>query len=166
MIYNYWCPTYVLYFGRFSEEKGIGTLIQAAKELPDVHFIFAGTGPLDSEINGVANIKNVGFQKGENLEKLIREAKFSVYPSEWYENCPFSVMESQMYGTAVLGANIGGIPELIRVGETGELFESGNKEELKSKIREMSQKQYKVDGVSFDTVDEYCRKLMKIYKGE
>lgn len=157
---------YVLYFGRFSEEKGIGTLIQAAKELPEVQFIFAGTGPLESEINGVANITNVGFQKGEALEKLIREAKFSVYPSEWYENCPFSVMESQMYGTPVLGADIGGIPELIEVGKTGELFESGNKEELKSKIKEMSSKQYKVDSVSFDTVDEYCQKLMKIYKKE
>ena len=157
---------YVLYFGRFSEEKGIGTLIQAAKELPDVQFILAGTGPLESEINGVANIKNVGFQKEEALEKLIREAKFSVYPSEWYENCPFSVMESQMYGTPVLGADIGGIPELIEVGKTGELFESGNKEELKSKIKEMSEKQYKVDSVSFDTVDEYCQKLMKIYRGE
>lgn len=154
---------YVLYFGRFSEEKGIGTLIQAAKELPDVQFIFAGTGPLESEINGVENIKNVGFQKGQALERLIREAKFSVYPSEWYENCPFSVMESQMYGTPVLGADIGGIPELISVGQTGELFESGNKEELKSKIREMSEKQYKVDSVNFDTVDEYCQKLMRIY---
>ena len=157
---------YILYFGRFSEEKGIGTLIQAAKELPDVQFIFAGTGPLESEISGVKNIKNVGFQKGEALEKLIREAKFSVYPSEWYENCPFSVMESQMYGTPVLGADIGGIPELIRVGETGELFESGNKEELKNKIKQMSSKQYKVEKVSFDTVDEYCQKLMRIYRGE
>lgn len=154
---------YVLYFGRFSEEKGIGTLIQAAKELPDIQFIFAGTGPLEESINGVENIKNVGFQKGAALEKLIREAKFSVYPSEWYENCPFSVMESQMYGTPVLGADIGGIPELIRVGQTGELFESGNKEELKNKIREMSSKQYKIDGVDFDTVDEYCKKLMRIY---
>lgn len=157
---------YVLYFGRFSEEKGIGTLIQAAKELPDINFIFAGTGPLENEINGVANIKNVGFQKGEALEALIRGAKFSVYPSEWYENCPFSVMESQMYGTPVLGADIGGIPELIRVGETGELFESGNKKELKSKIREMSSKQYRTVVNNFDNVDEYCQKLTKIYRGE
>ena len=157
---------YVLYFGRFSEEKGIGTLIQAAQELPDINFIFAGTGPLGIEMNGVSNIKNVGFQKGETLEKLIREAKFSIYPSEWYENCPFSIMESLMYGTPVLGANIGGIPELIRAGETGELFESGNKEELKNKIREMSKKQYKVEGINFDTVDEYCQKLMRIYRGE
>ena len=71
-----------------------------------MQFIFAGTGPLEYSIKGVKNIKNVGFQKGEALEKLIREARFSIYPSEWYENCPFSVMESQMYGTPVLGANI------------------------------------------------------------
>lgn len=102
----------VLYFGRFSEEKGIGTLIKVCKELPDVQFIFAGTGPLEEMMNGVKNIKNVGFQKGEVLEKLIREAQFSIYPSEWYENCPFSVMESQMYGTLVLGANIGGMGDV------------------------------------------------------
>ena len=128
---------YVLYFGRFSEEKGIGTLIKVCKELPDVQFIFAGTGPLEETVNGIKNIKNVGFQKGEALEKLIREARFSIYPSEWYENCPFSVMESQMYGTPVLGANIGGIPELIQVGKTGELFESGNAEDLKKKIEKL-----------------------------
>ena len=128
---------YVLYFGRFSEEKGIGTLIKVCKKLPDVQFIFAGTGPLEETVNGIKNIKNVGFQKGEALEKLIREARFSIYPSEWYENCPFSVMESQMYGTPVLGANIGGIPELIQVGKTGELFESGNAEDLKGKIEKL-----------------------------
>lgn len=125
---------YVLYFGRFSEEKGIGTLIKVCKELSDIPFVFAGTGPLEETVNGVENIKNVGFQKGKELEKLIREARFSVYPSEWYENCPFSVMESQMYGTPVIGANIGGIPELIQIGKTGELFESGNYKDLKEKI--------------------------------
>ena len=162
---------YVLYFGRFSKEKGIGTLIEVCKKLPDVQFIFAGTGPLEEEINGISNIKNVGFQKGEALEKLIREARFSIYPSEWYENCPFSVMESQMYGTPVLGANIGGIPELISVGKTGELFESGNGEDLKSKIDELWNDKEKLDkysenckDISFDTIEEYCNKLIKIYE--
>lgn len=128
---------YVLYFGRYSQEKGIAALIQAAKELPEIPFVFAGSGPLEDVVEGVSNIRNVGFQRGEALETLIREARFTVYPSDWYENCPFSVMESQMYGTPVLGADIGGIPELIRTGETGELFESGNAAQLKEKIREL-----------------------------
>lgn len=125
---------YVLYFGRYSQEKGIATLVKAAKALPDIPFVFAGSGPLEHLLEGVPNIKNMGFQTGEALETLIREARFSVCPSECYENCPFSVMESQIYGTPVLGANIGGIPELIRIGETGELFESGNAEALRDSI--------------------------------
>ena len=164
---------YALYFGRFSEEKGIGTLIKVCKELPDVQFIFAGTGPLEDTINGVSNIKNVEFQRGEALEKLIREARFSIYPSEWYENCPFSVMESQMYGTPVLGAEIGGIPELIQVGKTGELFESGNAEDLKRKVQKLwgdkklcEQYSKNCKDISFDTIDEYYEKIMKVYRGE
>ena len=162
---------YVLYFGRFSEEKGIGTLIQVCKKLPDVQFVFAGTGPLEESINGIGNIKNVGFQKGEALEKLIREARFSIYPSEWYENFPFSVMESQMYGTPVLGANIGGIPELIQVNKTGELFESGNAEDLNNKIQKLwvnkdlcEEYSMNCKEISFDTIDEYYEQIMRIYK--
>lgn len=161
---------YVLYFGRFSEEKGIGTLLKVCKELPQVNFVFAGTGPLEEVVNGIPNIKNVGFQTGEALEQLIREARFSIYPSEWYENCPFSVMESQMYGTPVLGADIGGIPELIRVGKTGELFESGNATELKKQIEKLwndraltEQYSKNCKDIDFDTIAKYYEKLMKIY---
>lgn len=160
---------YVLYFGRYSQEKGIAALIHAAKELPEVQFVFAGSGPLEGMLEGVPNIRNVGFQSGEALEKLIREARFSVYPSEWYENCPFSVMESQMYGTPVLGADIGGVPELIQAGKTGELFASGNVEELKLQIQKLWNdsgllKHYAENcrAVSFDTVREYTEKLMKL----
>ena len=161
---------YVLYFGRYSQEKGIKTLVKAAGSLPDIPFVFAGSGPLEDEIDNVPNIKNIGFQKGEALEQLIREARFSVYPSEWYENCPFSVMESQMYGTPVLGADIGGIPELIRVGKTGELFESGNETELKSKIRRLWDDRDMLNtysdncrDIGFEDLNTYSREIMKIY---
>ena len=162
---------YVLYFGRYSQEKGIGTLIQVAKELPQVQFVFAGSGPLEMELEGVPNIKNVGFQTGEALEMFIREARLSVYPSEWYENCPFSVMESQMYGTPVLGADIGGIPELIRAGETGELFESGNAEELKRKIDDLWNDPRKLAAYTnackdlrFMDLGQYCAHLEQYYR--
>ena len=164
---------YVLYFGRFSREKGIDTLLKACRALPDIPFVFAGTGPLEGEIAGVPNIKNVGFQRGQALENLIRQARFSVYPSQWYENCPFSVMESQLYGTPVLGADIGGIPELIEVGKTGELFESGNAAQLEEKIRTLWEDRELTDRYSencahlrFDDVAAYTEKLLKLYRGE
>lgn len=164
---------YVLYFGRFSEEKGLLTLIKACRELPFVSFIFAGSGPLEKAIPAAENIKTVGFQTGDALKKLIREARFSVYTSEWYENCPFSVMESQMYGTPVLGADIGGIPELIDAGKTGELFRSGDCESLKTQITKLWNDKELTDRYSkncrnlkFDTLRRYYNKLMKIYNGE
>ena len=164
---------YVLYFGRFSREKGIDTLLKVCKALLDIPFVFAGTGPLEGEIAGVPNIKNVGFQRGQALENLIRQARFSVYPSQWYENCPFSVMESQLYGTPVLGADIGGIPELIEVGKTGELFESGNAAQLEKKIRTLWEDRELTDRYSencahlrFDDVAAYTEKLLKLYRGE
>lgn len=164
---------YIVYFGRFSEEKGIATLLNVVKQLPDIPFIFAGNGPLENEVNAVSNIENRGFLTGEVLRTLISEAQFSVFSSECYENCPFSVMESQMYGTPVLGANIGGIPELIREGETGELYTSGDAKQLKEKLLEMWNNKEKITAysnnckdITFDTLDVYYQKLIDIYTGE
>lgn len=161
---------YVLYFGRYSEEKGIHTLIKAAKELPEIPFVFAGNGPFEEEVNAVPNIKNMGFTTGSALADLITNATFSLIASECFENCPFSVMESQMLGTPVIGANIGGIPELIREGVDGELFESGNVEALKEKITVLwndkeHQEQYAASckSIIYDSVRTYCEKLMSIY---
>lgn len=164
---------YVLYFGRFAQEKGIRTLLNACRRLPEIPFIFAGNGPLETEVNAAENVTNVGFQTGDALKKLIAEAAFSIYPSEWYENCPFSVMESISYGTPVIGADIGGIPELVEQGRTGELFQSGDVDDLCDKMwklwndRELL-KEYteKCREKTFDTVEEYCSKLLKLYRKE
>ena len=163
---------YILYFGRFSEEKGIRTLVEAARRMPEVNFVFAGKGPLEDLVNNVDNIKNVGFKSGAELSDLIRRARASVYPSEWYENCPFSVMESQLYGTPVIGTDIGGIPELIRVGETGLLYNSGDVDALCDQIHVLWQDDDKArqmheacKDLSFESIDEYMDRLLKIYEG-
>lgn len=159
---------YVLYFGRFSEEKGIATLLKACRALPDIPFVFAGTGPLEELVEQTENVENRGFVTGSALAELIAGARFSVYPSEWYENCPFSVMESQMYGTPVLVSDLGGAPELVQAGSTGELFRGGDVEELTSHIRELWEdsercRRYR-EGCrtsKFCTVGEYCDKIVR-----
>lgn len=162
---------YVLYFGRYSEEKGIRTLVKAAGELPEIPFVFAGSGPLQDEVNSVSNIENKGFTTGSALADLISNASFSLIASECFENCPFSVMESQMLGTPVIGADIGGIPELIRKGVDGELFKSGSIEELKTAIRSLYNDTEKLGRyaeackeISYDSLQTYCQKLMDIYR--
>ena len=164
---------YVIYFGRFSEEKGTETLLEACKALPDISFVFAGTGPLEDKVNEVPNVDNRGFVKGDTLHRLISEARFSVYPSEWYENCPFSVMESQVYGTPVLVSDLGGAPELVQAGKTGELFRSGDAKELTEHIRTLWNnpelcRQYSENcrDINFDTVEEYCDKIVRSVYGK
>lgn len=164
---------YVLYFGRFSEEKGVKALVEVCKRLPDIPFVFAGTGPLEGMLGEAPNIENRGFLQGKALEETVRAARFSVCPSECYENCPFSVMESQLYGTPVVGARIGGIPELIEEGKTGVLFESGNTEALEAAIQGLWEAPDRMEAftqncrqLAFDTLPVYCEKLMKLYKGE
>lgn len=160
---------YVIYFGRFSEEKGIHTLLKVCNQLPDITFVFAGTGPLEEQVNQIRNIQNVGFQKGQALSHLIRGAKFSIIPSECYENCPFSVMESIACGTPVVASRIGGIPELIEEDRTGRLFSAGDEKELKKIVEELWKDSKQISDYSkacrerkFDTVASYSDKLVKL----
>lgn len=132
---------YFLYFGRLSEEKGLFTLLKAMRRLQQGTLYIVGDGPLYEPLRQTIaeyRLKNVhltGPKWNEELVSLISRARFTVLPSEWYENCPIALMESYAYGKPVLGANIGGIPEMIQHGETGLLFESYNVEDLAEKIR-------------------------------
>lgn len=161
---------YVLEFGHLSKDKGTLTLLEAASHMPETRFVFAGYGSAEEAIKSVPNAEFVGFKTGDELKRLIQKAAVSVYPSEWYENCPFSVIESQMYGTPVIGSRIGGIPELIDEGKTGLLFEAGNADDLELNLRMLLEDTEKLkiftdncSSVSFETPETYYEKLMQIY---
>ncbi|WP_455664329.1 glycosyltransferase [Phocaeicola sp.] len=129
---------YYCFIGRLSHEKGVRTLIEAANALPQHKLVVIGGGPLEDELKSMAgkHIELVGFKQWSEIKQLGGKARFSVIPSEWYENNPLSVIEAQCLGTPVLGARIGGIPELISEA-TGMTFESRNVENLNDKIQQM-----------------------------
>ncbi|MBQ3046356.1 MAG: glycosyltransferase family 4 protein [Clostridia bacterium] len=161
---------YVLEFGHLSKDKGTLTLLEAAKRMLETRFVFAGFGAAVDEIIKLPNAEYVGFKTGDELKTLIAKAACSVYPSEWYENCPYSVIESQIYGTPVIGSRIGGIPELISDGETGLLFESGNADDLYKKLHYLLETEGKLDEftancrtIQFETTESYLKKLIQIY---
>ena len=160
---------YVLEFGHLSKDKGTLTLLEVAKRMPDVKFVFAGFGSAVQEIKKVSNAEYVGFKKGEELKSLIAESAVTVCPSECYENCPYSVMESQIFGTPVVGAKRGGIPELIQNGKTGLLFEAGNADDLEDKIKTILKEENlekfteNCKEVVFETPDSYYQKLIQLY---
>lgn len=142
---------YFLFFGRLSYEKGVKTLIRAFAQLPDCRLKIVGTGPLEEELkqftrdNTLTNIEFLGYKRGQELVDLVANAHFVIVPSEWYENNPMTIIESYSVGTPVIGARIGGIPEIIIEGSSGYQFKSGDAEELVSVVN-------KADAV---TPDEY-----------
>lgn len=148
-----------------SHEKGAKTLIEAANQLP-YKLVIIGGGPLMDELKSVAhtNIEFVGFKQWNDIKQLVGKARFSVIPSEWYENNPLSVIEAQCLGTPVLGANIGGIPEL-----TDYTFSSGNIADLKTKIEKMWNSELDYQQIASDAqhrydAETYYDKLINIYK--
>lgn len=81
------------------------------------------------------NIKLLGFLKPEEVKKYISEASFVVIPSIWYENCPYSILETQAIGKPVIGANIAGIPELVKDKENGLIYDYDNVDELEKSMK-------------------------------
>jgi glycosyltransferase involved in cell wall biosynthesis len=139
----------IVYFGRLSNEKGLGTLIEASKGL-DVEVKIIGDGPLRNSLifrvknEKIKNVKFLGYKIGGELHRELRKSMFAVLPSECYENNPRSVMEAFALGKPVIGSRIGGIPELVRDGETGLTFEPGNVENLREKIKYLKENPNKI----------------------
>jgi glycosyltransferase involved in cell wall biosynthesis len=119
-----------LYFGRLAPEKGLDVLIRAGAKAK-VPIILVGTGPEEQSLKALAaslgaDVNFLGYRTGEDLFGIVRNARAVVMPSTWYENAPLTILESYALGRPVIGAGIGGIPEMIRDGETGAIVPPGD----------------------------------------
>jgi len=165
---------YYVYLGRLSNEKGVETLLKAASLQPNFRLKIIGDGPLKADLEkrySASHIEFMGYRSWDEIKILLGKARFMVIPSEWYENNPLSIIESLAVGTPVLGAAIGGIPELINK-ENGRLFKSGDLNDLSNKIGEMKaisdwdyQKISDTAKVHF-SAENYYRELISIYNSK
>ncbi len=170
---------YFLYFGRLSHEKGLHTLIEAFRQMPEASLKIVGTGPEEKELidyvrmNTIENIEFKGFKTGDALKQLVAEAAFVIVPSVCYENNPMTIIEAYSMGVPVIGAQIGGIPEILPDGKTGFLFAPKDVEGLKyavSRASRLNAAEYKAmrdNALQFaaDHFDEhlYYQKLIDFY---
>ncbi len=177
---NFGAGDYVLYLGRLSQEKGVHTLIEAMKRLPDVPLTLTGRGPYEDEIksqavqSGLKNLTLTGHLSGDTLRDAIRGCMAVVIPSEWYENCPLSLIEAYAYGKPVIGAKIGGLGDMVIDGETGYQFEAGNVDALAdtltkavgdpARLESMGRKAREVAEAQYGE-DSHYRRIMEIYCG-
>ncbi len=128
----------LLWVGRMSYEKGLGTLLKAlARSGSDLKLLLAGDGPEEGRLRALKEdlhlgdkVEFLGRVPREGVRELVLRSHGTVLPSEWFENAPLSLLESLALGRAVIGSEMGGIPEMLENKSTGWLFPAGNVDAL------------------------------------
>lgn len=165
---------YALFFGRLSIEKGILNLIKAMKNIKNGKLYIAGDGPQKNAIKKyieenkmVDRVKLLGYLKQEDIRKYIQKSKFVVVPSIWYENCPYSILETMEIGKPIIGSRIGGIPELIEENKNGYLYDYNNVEQLTECMKKLYENNDIVLEQSKNSKEIYEKKYCeKVYYNE
>lgn len=169
---------YVLYYGRLSYEKGIDSILELAKELPNIEFKIVGKGAEEEKILNYLkqhNIKNVdlmGFKSGIELQWIIAKAKITIQPSMCAETFGLTVIESMSLGTPVIVSDNGALKENID-SKSGFIYENNDKNQLKQlieKVYSMTKEEYKemekycIEKAENYSKDEYLSEILKLYK--
>jgi len=126
------------YIGRLSEEKGILNFIKAVPVIfnsldINVNILIGGSGPLESSINeylsegNIDKVQIMGWIPHEELPNYLNNIKLIVFPS-FTEGLPNLLLEAMACGTIVVATSVGGIPDVIKDGETGFLLENNSPE--------------------------------------
>lgn len=141
---------YCFYFGRLAGEKGVRTLLEAMTHNKPYPLHIAGSGPDEAYLkdyvkeNNLSTVTFLGYLAREDLIPQIQQSTFTLFPSEGYENYPMTILESFACGKPVIGSDIGAIPELIKDGWNGLLFQPGDSRKLAEKIQWMFDNPQKV----------------------
>lgn len=116
---------YFLFFGRLDETKGVFTLLEAMREVPERELLFVGEGAardgLEKRVTelGMTNVRFLGFKSGEELHSLVRGSICAVMPSRWYETFGLSAAEAMSQARPVIASKIGGLAEVVEDGVDG-----------------------------------------------
>lgn len=167
------------YFGRLSKEKGILNLIEAINNIPGAQLIIAGDGPERENIQAYIKehklenrITLLGYLNQNDIRENIRKCRFVTVPSIWYENCPYSILETMEIGKPIIGSKIGGIPELIQDGINGFTYEHNDVTKLTNILMKLfgndeTVKQFSKNSkqifIQNYSAEAYYNKLMTVY---
>ncbi len=130
---------YIAFAGRLSEEKGITTLLKAARMVPDCPIHLAGNGPLEEELKRQAppNVVFRGRLDRQQMLDFYKHARALVLPSICFEMCPLVILEAMAMGLPVIASQTGGLGELVDDNHTGFLFQRANAEELSYRLQQI-----------------------------
>jgi len=152
----------IIFAGRLSKEKGIMTLLEAAKNLPyEINLLIIGSGPeekivLDYE-NSYDNIHYLGYQSKEKTIPLIRGSILLIQPS-FAEGISGTLLEAMACKIPIIATNVGGNKELLGNNNAGILIEPGDSKTLLKKILELIEDQdlrKKISATAYVEVQKY-----------
>lgn len=135
----------VAFVGRLSEEKQVDVFLAAAAavapELPDVHFVIAGGGPLEawvrSRLSGghlAGRVTMTGVVW--DIDAVYRHVDVLVVPSRT-ETTSRVTLEAMMWGIPVIASDVGGMPHLITSGSDGFLCPPGDVAAFARRLRQL-----------------------------
>jgi glycosyltransferase involved in cell wall biosynthesis len=149
-----------LFIGQIVKHKGPQIAIEAFKKLKEetVKLHIVGDGHyLETAKRLAEDDKRIifhGFLENKNeLDKIIDACSYLIFPSLWYENHPLVVIEAISRGLPVIASNIGAIPELIRDGYNGFLFEPGDAGSLHHIIEDLVRCKTVLPNLSKNAID-------------
>lgn len=121
----------LLFLGQLERHKGIRELLQAARVISsDYRLLVVGDGALADLVRAEAarnpRVSYLGRREGAALEEVWTETDLVIVPSICAENAPNVIQEAANRGLPVIASRTGGIPELVKEGETGILVPPGD----------------------------------------
>lgn len=151
----------IIFAGRLSKEKGILTLLEIAKDLPeDYHLLILGAGPEENKVKEAtkktSHIHFLGYQPKEKTIELIRGSNILIQPSVM-EGISSTILEAMACKTPIIATKIGGNKEILEDGKTAILIESDHGKIVEAIYTLMSEKQKaeKLREEAFRTVQKY-----------
>jgi glycosyltransferase involved in cell wall biosynthesis len=132
---------YALFVGRLVKSKGVPALLEAWKELSAIPLHIVGDGPCREQIETeqkAGTLPSVTYRgrlpRAETLAAM-KNARFLVFPSEWYEGFPVTIAEAFACGVPVVGSRLGAMQEIIADGVTGLHFQAGDLQDMRRKMQ-------------------------------
>ena len=131
---------YYIFVSRLEYLKGIYIALEAFSHLPDQKLIVLGTGPEEDKARAyveerkLSNIEFLGFKGKKEMLDLMYHAKALVFPTQWFEGFPMTIVESLAVGTPVIGSDIGNVGTIVRNHVNGLTFHYNSSRDLINKI--------------------------------
>ena len=132
----------LIYVGRLSAEKQIERIKPVLEEIPDACLALVGDGPYRNQLEKIfenTQTNFIGYLSGEELASAYASGDIFLFPSST-ETLGLVLLEAMAAGCPVIGANKGGIPDIINDGVNGCLYDPDGVDQGKSSLIEATKK--------------------------